>query len=398
VANKLKVLLLGSYPLGELKHRVRFWRDPSSLSTTWNLNLLKGLSQFREVEVHFATNAPLLETMHLEGDGYFIHLVGHLPRVDLLDRFTLLRYSLFNISRLIKRIKPDVVHGSGTDHEYGFIAVKSGLPSVVTVHGPMSLIHREFPFPWVSVNRVFAKYEPSILQAANAVIFPTERIAQFLRHHLRGITRIIPNAVTSAAFALESSSVTKDVDIIWVGKIYPLKRPHYLLEAIKLLRDEGVPVCARLVGAVSDRDYFSRIQNYVKDNHLENSVEFLAPLKNEEIIALMKKSKMLVMCSAFENAPMVVAEAQAVGIPVIATNVGGVESMIEHGKTGFLVEKDNLPSLASAIRRILLNQQDIKSVIQNAQAYAKATYEPMIVASKTAEVYRDVYERCRHER
>jgi hypothetical protein len=121
----MKIALLGSFPIYPYRNIVKFWNNRPDLTTTWNYNLAKALASIPECEVHFFTNAPLLKTKVINIDGFFIHFVGHLPKINYLDYITRFRYSKLIFHNLLNKLKPDIVHGSGTDHEYAYIATTS---------------------------------------------------------------------------------------------------------------------------------------------------------------------------------------------------------------------------------------------------------------------------------
>jgi glycosyltransferase involved in cell wall biosynthesis len=89
---------------------------------------------------------------------------------------------------------------------------------------------------------------------------------------------------------------------------------------------------------------------------------------------------------------MVLAEAMAVGIPVIASNTGGMNYVVKNSETGFLVETDNINQLAERISYLVKNKNVAVEMGKKARAEAITRWHPDIVANKTNEVYKKVLE------
>ena len=107
----------------------------------------------------------------------------------------------------------------------------------------------------------------------------------------------------------------------------------------------------------------------------------------------MAKSSMLVLTSLNETAPMVIAEAMTVGLPVVATNVGGVSYMINHKQNGFVVDGDSIDQLSYWISELLLKADLRKKIGTEARKYALSQYDAEIVAQKTYNAYLKILEK-----
>jgi|SRR5439155_22213471 len=85
---------------------------------------------------------------------------------------------------------------------------------------------------------------------------------------------------------------------------------------------------------------------------------------------------------------MVVAEAMAVGVPVVASRVGGVASMIRHGESGYLFRSGSVVELTQYLRQLLRDSALRQRLGQAARANAQQLYRPARVAQATVELYR----------
>ncbi|NDB96248.1 MAG: glycosyltransferase, partial [Verrucomicrobia bacterium] len=91
-----------------------------------------------------------------------------------------------------------------------------------------------------------------------------------------------------------------------------------------------------------------------------------------------------------DNCPMVVLEAQASGLPVIASNVGGVPDLIEDGVTGLLTNPDSPATMSQALEKILSNKALANQLAEQGRKQAITRFHPRVIASRHLEIYREV--------
>lgn len=84
---------------------------------------------------------------------------------------------------------------------------------------------------------------------------------------------------------------------------------------------------------------------------------------------------------------MVISEAKALGVPVVATDVGGIRYMIDNDVNGFVIEPDNIEQLVDRIRFLFDNPEIRENMGRNCKKVARQKHHPSIVAHKTYDVY-----------
>jgi len=109
----------------------------------------------------------------------------------------------------------------------------------------------------------------------------------------------------------------------------------------------------------------------IKRLELESSVSFIGTIKEEKKYEFIKSHKILVLPSIKEYTPGVLLEAQALGVPVIATRVGAVPEMVIDGETGILVEPSDELELARAVEVLIGNHELRKRFSLNARKFVK---------------------------
>ncbi|MCM8813733.1 MAG: glycosyltransferase [Candidatus Omnitrophica bacterium] len=176
-----------------------------------------------------------------------------------------------------------------------------------------------------------------------------------------------------------------------VGRITPLKGHVYFIRAMAELRRQFPGLRARIIGDAPDsrREYLQRLQALVKELGLSDVVEFCGAAA--DVRAALQDLDVLVMATTTAEAfGRVIIEAGAVGVPVVATAVGGVVEIITDGKEGLLAEPENVPALAAAVRRCI---EDAPAAAERAAAFRRRVeqcFSSTLMIEKTIALYRDI--------
>lgn len=142
-----------------------------------------------------------------------------------------------------------------------------------------------------------------------------------------------------------------DFVVALFGRIEEYKSQHILINAIYKLKQEGHTVKGFIVGHAMDNDYLSYLKSSVKEKRIESDIVFMDFVENPQ--ELMQACNAVVLTTKEETFGLVLVEAMHAGAAVIGTNSGGVPEIIDHGKTGFLFDYDNLDSLCNYIIELM---------------------------------------------
>jgi glycosyltransferase involved in cell wall biosynthesis len=114
-------------------------------------------------------------------------------------------------------------------------------------------------------------------------------------------------------------------------------------------------------------------------------------LGREELRTQFEQADVLALPTHEDNCPMVVLEAQAAGVPVIASNVGGVPDLVEDGVTGLLVSPEDPETFHTAVEKLLINNDSLRERLAlSAHQMALEKYHPRVIAGKHFEIYREI--------
>lgn len=160
--------------------------------------------------------------------------------------------------------------------------------------------------------------------------------------------------------------MNKTIDLLYVGNLMAYKNiPAWLQTAAEVKRRQG-RLRAVLVGERPGR----RLTVLAKRLGLWDDLKFTGPLFGKDLDRLYAESRVLLLTSFWEGLPMVAAEAMAVGIPVVATDVGDVRELVKDGENGYLVDVGDVHGTATVVTRLLNDEALYQRMSVNARRSA----------------------------
>jgi len=312
------------------------------------------------------------------------------PVVNLeLGRFsvsTFFRQQQWQFESLLRQYKPDLIHAQGADSS-GYLAVSSGRPAVVTIHGilnecaklrtnPVRRL-REYAQAWIT--------EQFVVERAKHIIAISPYVASYYESRLRGAIHEIPNAISPAFFEVQRRP--ERGRLLFAGRISKGKGVIDLVTAVA--REPQAVSNVILAGTVPDRGFASQLRDAIDRTGQADRVKLAGLLDERMVLAEFARASALVLPSYQETAPMVIQQAMAAGLPVVATRVGGVPAMIEQDVSGLLFE----PGDVGELRRLLQRLQEDSHLGQRLAAAARARAEEHFTAERVAAATRAAYER-----
>lgn len=153
--------------------------------------------------------------------------------------------------------------------------------------------------------------------------------------------------------------------ILMLARISEQKDHKTLLEAMSIVTKTEDKLFLVCVGDIeTEKEHYLKIKELTSSLNLEKFVAYLA--FREDICQLLNCSYLTVLSTHHEGQPKAILEAMKLKIAVIATDVSGISEVIEHNKTGLLVEENNANDLAKAILSIIVDNEKRKELIENA--------------------------------
>ncbi|RPF47013.1 glycosyltransferase involved in cell wall biosynthesis [Thermodesulfitimonas autotrophica] len=193
---------------------------------------------------------------------------------------------------------------------------------------------------------------------ADRVIVPSRYLKQIIARW--GVPEDRCKVVYNAAEPLGSVEpamipLATPAKLITVGRLVPWKHVDSIIEALVELNGTGLVV-------VGDGPEKQRLEALTQSLGLTKRVYFTGQRSKEETHALMAACNIFVLNSSYEGLPHVIVEAMQVGLPVIATAVGGTPEVVQDGETGLLIPPDDVQALQKALAR-LINNPDLRRML-----------------------------------
>lgn len=293
------------------------------------------------------------------------------------------------VRRKLREIKPDIVHGQGTERDCAVSAVLSGFPNVLTIHGNMRLIAEFFRARPLSFYWLAARIEKFCLRRTAGVV----AISTYTQANVAGRTPstwLIPNAVHPSFFGVERRPATPP-RILCVANIDPRKNQIGLIRAMDAIaRERDIEV--RFAGRANEssaycREFSAAVAERPWCRHL-------GALDRPGLQAELAAAAVMVLPSFEDNCPMVVLEAAAAGVPVAAARVGGVPDLVSDGETGVLFDPADTAGIGTAVGGLLSDGDRSAAMASRALEVCRQRFAPAEVARRHLEVYREVLSRA----
>jgi glycosyltransferase involved in cell wall biosynthesis len=141
-------------------------------------------------------------------------------------------------------------------------------------------------------------------------------------------------------------------DILYVGRLTPLKGVHHLVAAFgKIMASNNSRLL--IVGRNIDPAYTSELTAQVAALGISTAVRFMGELPQSQVAAQMAAARVVVLPSYSEGLPRALFEAMATGTPIIGTDVGGTQELIDDGVNGFLVKPGDEEALIARLKQVV---------------------------------------------
>lgn len=379
VAHKLRILMVGEYP----RHGVVHGGVQAAVQA-----LATALSMHPEVEA--------LEIVDPRYDVNHDELVHLNPRctirfIKAQRRFTLPTRSLFTrsrVQRIADEFRPTVVHGHGLG-ERGFIAASLGYPAVSTIHGvgtaEMRLRAGASPARFIR-ETLYERMVDETLIKLRGIIAVSQYAHDFYRGRFAGMMARIPNAVREEFFR-EAKTFSTLPQLLFVGVISRVKNVTGILRAFAVAKRQCPEARLAIAGPFATENDHQEILACLQETG-NDGITFLGNLQGNRLLEAVRDARALVLFSRHENSPVAVAEALALGTPVIASRIGGVPELVLDGTTGFLVESEDIAELSRKMLHLLRDPIRAARMGSAAREHARREWTPSAVAEQTLQVYR----------
>lgn len=348
--------------------------------------------------------------------GVDVHLITHGPKNIYKTNFTQINtpditkwrrlYFQYYVQKVIKKLDEkqhfDIIHYN----EPHLLLSTPKKPIISTFHSTQAneLLVNLQPFMRNNVN-YFESLPKNIVgifgdilsaQKSDIIICPCNDLKKnitkycFIKENsikviLNGIDISTYNNFITKNTELKKYKLTPNNYILFIGRLDPIKGITSLINAFNQISANNPTLQLAIVGSGPQE------KNLKKISEKNERIHFLGHISdNEEKIALYKNAVCLVLPSFYEAIPMVILEAMAAGIPVIASRVGGIPDIVHNEKNGFLIKPGDPNNIAERIQNILDNPELRNRIIQTNISTAKTRFGYDVMATQVLSVYKDL--------
>ena len=354
--------------------------------------LLQGFATLPGIDVHVVscTQRPMQSPEKIANNIWFHSL--HVPKIGWLRTGYL--GCIRAARKKLRAIKPDIVHGQGTERDCAISTVFSGFSSVVTVHGCMNAIaglhhSRIGSFHWLQ-----ARIEDIALPRTQGIICISDYVKNLVAKYGTK-TWLVPNAIQKMFFDFpkQESEPLKKPLLINVGVISERKRQIELLGVLESLRSEGIDFDTLFVGLSTTLPYSSEFDVALeKAARKHGGFEHVEKFDDPSFCKLYDRASAMIHFSSEESFGLTFAEAIARGLYLFASDVGAVRD-IAHGVDRIQIfDLNKWDELKNAVRQwIISGGYQEPHPAKPPQEFIER-YHPICVARKHLEIYRSVLE------
>ena len=303
------------------------------------------------------------------------------PKVFLAQRY---------IAQIIKEKNIEIIHAHTrvTQVLAHLVSKKLGIPYVTTCHGFFkSRLFREI-FPCWG-NRCLAISEAVREHLVNDLGVKKEEVA--VVHNGVEIERFFPdkfNQEQKEKFKKDYGLKNNLPVIGTVARLSSVKGQQYLILAMERILKDNPQTQLLLVGNGPEKE---RLFNQVKELNIENKVFFSPPTLDTSVpLSVMD---VFVFPSLSEGLGLAIIEAQAMGLPVVASDVGGIYTLVKDGINGFLVQSRDPEALAQAILKLLKDKKLAKEMGKRAKEQARQEFNLKQMCCAIEQAYQHVLKR-----
>ncbi|WPO79093.1 glycosyltransferase [Flavobacterium sp. KACC 22761] len=328
-----------------------------------------------------------------------------------------------SLLRVIEDFKPDIIQVFGTEGVFASIQKYTDIPVVIHLQGLIIpylnayfppnqsywnfILSKKFIFKNITGSGVYASYmrfknqairEKSHLENAKYLMGRTDWDCSISKiyspdsqyFHIEEVLRPLFYNNFKKEYKLNST-----IKIVSTLSETVYKGIDVILKCAKLLKEQtSIDFVWQVVGL--DRKN-SLLNHFIKENNVkpeEFNIEFVGKKNPKDLILILEKTDLFIHPSYIDNSPNSICEAQIVGIPVIACNVGGLSTLIENYKTGILVPSNGVFEIVSAIIDYNRNPEVYFNIGRNSKEIACKRHDKKNIVSSLISSYSQVIKIC----
>lgn len=258
--------------------------------------------------------------------------------------------SLFEFRRVIREIKPDIVHAHDMRASFLAALVCGNVQLISHIH------NNNFDSRKLTLKALLFCY--AVIKAKHVFwVSDSAYNSYFFRFFSAEKSSVLHNIIDPKKICEKALLATDNTsyDVVFVGRMSYPKNPQRLVAVLEQVVHSRENTTAAIIGS-GEMD--AEIQSLIKERGLDANIHFVGFMSNP--YGILKNAQVMIMTSRWEGTPMCALEAMALGVPIVSTPTDGLSEIIEHGLNGYLSDDDH--KLVEYILEILNEMQHRKNM------------------------------------
>jgi glycosyltransferase involved in cell wall biosynthesis len=351
-------------------------------------NLLKEMMKYFDIYVLYSDYCSFRAL-----NKYMPFKVYWSPSLNLCDLFSLKNaffVSLSDVSKILKIVKPDIIHVHThyfiSNYQVVKVAKQLKIPTMLDIQGIIE--SKNFLMDILQNIYIRSALLKWLLYNVDGIRFASSYDYMYIKalcKNLENKSKIIPNFIE-----LDKYYISKKIpfSIVWHGRLVRKKRVDLIVKAIAELcyNYKITNLIFYLIGYGSE---YPRIMKFARKYRIVDHILYKPYLKTQELIDLLSKMEVIPYTSTYEGNPYSLLEAAACGVYPIGFKTPGTYETI-HVLGGKIVEDRNVPKLAAGIAEVFLKGYNPDFLRRRIEKY----YSPKVILPKLRNFYQEIISQC----
>ncbi len=319
--------------------------------------------------------------------------------------------------KIVTNVKPDIIHITGTEDNFGLIQYHTNIPIVISIQGILNPIREKF-FAGIPIRQI-AKFdsingrilltsfltnyhyfnnssirEKNILKKCKYIIGRTDWDKRVTRVLAPDSQYFIGNEILRDVFyenKWNKEKFNNSIQLVTIinGALY--KGLETIVKTALLLTENQITDFEwNVIGISETSSIASLVKKWLKINYKSIHINLMGSKNEQELAEILLNSDIYCQVSHIENSPNSLCEAMLVGMPVIATFAGGTASLLIDKKEGILVQEGEPYSYAGAIAELANNFELAKEYAENARLKAQQRHDKQQIVNGLMSSYKTI--------